>query len=62
MKAYILTEKDFEFLLTKLDRNPNYGLNGGSSAVFNSQEEQAFRQAHKFYNYQVRMWLDEVKK
>jgi len=62
MKAYILNEEDFDKLLTAIDRDPQHGLNGGSSQVFSPVEKQAFETAHRFYNYQVRRWLDSVKK
>lgn len=63
MKAYILTEKDFESLLTKIDRDPMHGLNGGSSrGDLTQQEQQVYGEAHRFYNYQVRKWMDEVQK
>lgn len=61
-KAYLLTEADLQNLLTRLDRNPEYGLSGGSSAVLSKEEKEAFHSAHRFYNYQVRVWLDEIKK
>jgi hypothetical protein len=64
MKAYILSEADFERLLLMIDRDPKHGRDGGSSqsSVRDAREEQAHDQAHRFYNYQVRKWLDEVRK
>lgn len=64
MKAYLLTEKDFEYLLTLIDRDPKHGRDGGSSqsSVRNPGIDEAHDQAHRFYNYQVRKWIDEVKK
>lgn len=62
MKAYILSEQDFERLLAALDRNPEYGYNGGSSAVLSEQERKAHKEAHGFYNHQIRRWIDSVKK
>ena len=62
MKAYILTESDFERLKTLIDRNPTHGYDGGSGRVLDEQERRAHDDAHRFYNYQVHKWLDEVKK
>lgn len=63
MKAYILTEKDFELLLTLIDRDPMHGRDGGSSrGDLTPQEQQIWGDAHRFYNYQVRKWVDEVQK
>jgi hypothetical protein len=44
-----------------VDRNPRHGQRGGSSAVLSETEERAHDVAHRFYNYQVRRWIDEVK-
>jgi hypothetical protein len=62
MKAYILSEADFQLLLTMIDRSPKYGEQGGSSAAFTKEELQAQDKAHGFYNYQVRTWIDKVQK
>jgi hypothetical protein len=64
MKAYILTDNDFEKLLLKIDRNPKYGVNGGSSdsSIHDSEKEKIWDMIHGFYNYQLRTWIDEVKK
>jgi hypothetical protein len=61
MKAYILTEKDFEDLLTAIDRDPKWGTQGGSSGVLSKAEEAAHEGAHRFYNYQLRTWINKVK-
>lgn len=61
MKAYILTEKDFEALLAALDRDPKWGSCGGSSAVLSAAEREAHDEAHAFFNYQIRRWIDGVK-
>jgi hypothetical protein len=62
MKAYILKQEDFEKLLSWIDRDPKHGYTGGSSQTFTKQEEEAFNTAHRFYNYQIRRWIDEVQK
>lgn len=61
MRAYILTEKDFGLLLSEIDRDPEHGYNGGSSAVLSRTEREAFSEAHRFYNYVIRKWIDKVK-
>lgn len=61
MKVYILKESDIKALLTAIDRDPSHGYNGGSSVVLSQQEREAHEQAHRFYNYQVRTWIDRVK-
>ncbi len=62
MKAYILSEEDFETLLTMIDRNPAYGVKGGSSVALSDQQREANNEAHRFFNYQIRTWIDKVKK
>ena len=61
-KVYLLTDNDIEELLLMIDRNPKHGYHGGSSQVFTEVEERAQEEAHKFYNYQVRNWIDKIKK
>lgn len=61
-KVYILTEADFEKLRLMVDRNPKHGTRGGSSAALNAKDEEAHKRAHRFYNYQVCTWIEEVKK
>lgn len=60
-KVYLLTEDDFKELLLRIDRDPRRGQNGGSSVMLNETEREAYGEAVRFYNYQVRMWLDKVK-
>lgn len=61
MKAYILKEEDFATLLAAIDRDPRHGYSGGSSGVMSKEEEQAHDTAHRFFNYQIRRWIDSVK-
>lgn len=61
-KAYILNEADLERLLTLIDRDPAHGHSGGSGNALNEQERRVYEDAHRFYNFQVRRWVDEVKK
>jgi hypothetical protein len=62
MKAFILTEADFEKLLAGIDRDPRYGDNGGSSVSLSAEQQAAYTEAHRFFNYQIRTWISEVKK
>jgi hypothetical protein len=61
MKAYILSDADFEMLLSAIDRDPHWGTRG-SSQTMNAEELSAHQNAHRFFNYQIRTWLDNVKK
>jgi len=62
MKMYLITEGDCEALLTSIDRDPSYGQQGGSSDVLSDDERRAHEKAHRFLNYQVRCWLDKIKR
>lgn len=62
MKAFILSESDFENLLADIDRDPRYGMKGGSSQTFTEEQRAAYEEAHRFFNYQIRSWIDKVKK
>lgn len=61
MKVYLITEKEITSLLALLDRDPTYGRNGGSSIVLTKEQREFYEQAHAFYNYQVRTWIDQIK-
>ena len=57
MKAYILTEEDFEKLKEKLKVDPQkatVGING-------EHDLRIFGEAHRFYNYIICRWIDTVK-
>lgn len=64
MKVYMLTEADLERLLCYIDRDPKHGRDGGSSnaAVRDRENSLVYDEVHRFYNYQVRKWIDEVSK
>jgi hypothetical protein len=62
MKAFILTDSDFEALLSAIDRDPQYGERGGSSGCLSEGEKSAHDKAHRFFNYQIRTWMDQVRK
>ena len=61
LRVYIVTDRDLERLLAEIDRDPQYGQDGGSSQVLTDAERAAFQTAHRFYNYAVRRWIDAVK-
>jgi len=61
-KVYQITDKEIELLLTRIDRDPTHGRDGGSSRGDLSLDEvRIYHEAHRFYNYQVRKWLDEIQ-
>lgn len=61
MKAYILSDEDFEKLKAELSRDPKHGLQGSGGVVLSKEEEKAFETAHKFYWYHVSRWIDKMK-
>ena len=61
MKVYIIKDSDFQNLLDNIDRDPQHGARGGSSQSLDKQERQAHRDAHRFYNYHIRTWIDSIK-
>jgi hypothetical protein len=62
MKVYILHDDDFARLLAEIDRDPSYGRKGGSSQEKSQKEMEIHREAHGFFNYVVRAWIDSVVK
>lgn len=64
MKVFLLKEEDFERLFLMIDRDPKHGTQGGSSqaSVRDPAKAEAYDEAHRFYNYQVRTWVEQVKK
>lgn len=64
MKQYVLTDADFERLLLRIDRDPKHGRDGGSSqaSVRDDNQKYIWDEVHRFYNYQLRKWIDEVQK
>lgn len=63
-KAFILSNEDFDKLLLMIDRDPKHGSNGGSSdsRVRDREEQEVWDKVHRFYNYQIRRWIDEVQR
>ena len=61
MRVYLLKDSDFETLLDNLDRDPKHGYRGGSSQVFLKKKRQIYDDVHRFYNYQIRVWMGKVK-
>jgi len=61
MKVYILSDSDSELLLANIDRDPQWGTQGGSSGVLSKVEQAAHDSAHRFFNYQIRTWMNKVK-
>lgn len=61
MKAFILTQKDFDKLLAELDRDPRWGETGGSSVVLSEEERKAHEDAHRRFNHRIHRWIQEVQ-
>ncbi len=59
-KVYLLTQDDIDLLTTMVDRNPEHGHSGGTSNHSDERQREANREAHGFYNYQVRTWIAKV--
>lgn len=59
MKAYILTDEDFEKLLSELDKDPK---NAYAGQTLSQKEQIIFQDAHRFYNFIFHKWLDKVTK
>jgi hypothetical protein len=64
MKVYLIKESDIDNLLLKLNSDPKYGINGGSidSTVRDNMIDITYEKVRRFYNYQVRNWIDSIKK
>lgn len=60
MKRFILTQEDLNRLLLMIDQNP--AQSGGSTqhSLHDPAKREVYEQAHRFYNYNVRKWIDEV--
>lgn len=56
-KVYILNDEDFKKLLEKMEKDPRHEQAGNLS----EKERQDYEKAHRFYNYIIRRWIDEVK-
>jgi hypothetical protein len=55
MKAYILTESDFEKLILQLSEDPAH------RNVFGEKELQINHEAYRHFNYIIRTWISKVK-
>lgn len=61
MKVYLLQDDDFDRLLAFVDRAPEHGDGGGGSTILTAEEREAHEKAHRFFNFQIRRWLDTVR-
>lgn len=60
-RVYILTDKDFEALVESIKRDPDHGQEGSSSQPKSEGDRRVYREAHRFYNYRVHRWIEEMK-
>lgn len=56
----MLKPQDFADLTAAIDRDPARGLDGGSSQSYRPEERKIYDDAHRFFNYQVRKWIERV--
>lgn len=56
MKAYVLSDADFERLLLRLDQDQRQGV------TLTREQQVAQDDAKRRYNYEVRVWIGEVQK
>jgi hypothetical protein len=59
VKAYILTEADFERLRAAIKQDPRFQR---GAVTQNNAEQMAHLEAHRFINFQVCNWIDSVQK
>ena len=57
MKAYILTEKDFDLLNAALAEDPSRGL-----LSVDVEKRAIHNDNYRHFNFIVRRWIDEVKR
>lgn len=62
MKAYILTDDDFEQLFIALKQDPKYARHGTTGRNLAKDELEAYHAAHRFYHYHTVKWADKVRK
>ena len=63
MKQYVITDADIERLHQSLARDPARGREGyGMQEKLTEQERSIHERAHRFYNYQICRWVNEVTK
>jgi len=59
-KIFLITQKDLDRLFLLVDQNPEQY--GGGSNHMSDEQRNIYRDAHRFYNYNVRKWVDEIVK
>ncbi len=59
MKVYVLTEADFEKLILKIGQDVRPRVSAQNPA--NPEHRQLLEEVHRFYNYEVRTWMSDVK-
>lgn len=56
MKIYLITQKDIDSLLDKINKKDQHGK------IETPQEQFVKDEIYRFFNYQVRTWIDEISK
>lgn len=63
MKVYLLKDEDFEELLTALRLDPaRVPVLGNANGQLTEEQRRVFDEAHRFYNYHVRTWMEKQKR
>lgn len=57
-----ITQSDIDRLLANVDRDPEYGYNGGSGSCISEEKRRVYTDVHGFFNHQVRRWIGEITK
>ena len=55
-KVYLLKYEDFDRLIAAIEKQPTHGM------ILTPEEQSIYDKVFRFYNYQVRNWIDEVLK
>jgi hypothetical protein len=58
MKVYIIKDEDLEVLISVMQADPGKVIND----IITDSERRWFDKAFRFYNYQIRNWIDNIKK
>jgi hypothetical protein len=54
-KVYLLTEDDFENLLSRIKEDPRH------RNILHDRDERIYEEAYRHYNYHIHRWMSKVK-